>query len=484
MNILDYTHFHLVGIKGVAMTALAQCLHDAGKTVTGSDVAEEFVTQDILNRLPFAIQTNFEAPLPPTTDCVIYTSAHNAQDNHQVRKAVTNKIAILSHAEALGLLFNQKQGIAVCGVGGKSTTSAMITWILEKAAGEQKLPLSYAIGVGNIPGLDKTGQWSATSNFFVAEADEYVTDPNGARNGDNFVPRFSYLQPYITVCTNLKYDHPDVYRDFAHTRQVYRDFFLQLKPSGYLIVNGDDAELWTLAKEVAQQRTDIRVITYGETARCDVRLRSFTSEEGTSLGNIFIADPFSITLQLPGIFNMLNAVAAFTTVYALHAHKQITTTPEQAALSLADFRSTKRRSEFIGEKNGVKYYDDYAHHPNEVAHIIRAFREWYPHQRVVIGFQSHTYSRTKELFNDFIAALSEAQEVIMIDIFASAREKDDPSVSADLLCQTLKNTHPQTACHNVHTIAALADWCHDSLKPGDVLVTVGAGDIYQVHDLI
>src|SRR5258708_306107 len=134
MNILDYNSFYLVGIKGVALTALAQCLIDAGKKVAGSDVAEEFVTQKILDRLQLKIDAGFETALPLETDCVIFTAAHQAIHNPQVQQAISKKIPVFSHAEALASLFNQKQGIAVCGVGGKSTTSAMIAWIFAQAA--------------------------------------------------------------------------------------------------------------------------------------------------------------------------------------------------------------------------------------------------------------------------------------------------------------------------------------------------------------
>ncbi|HEX7017449.1 MAG TPA: UDP-N-acetylmuramate--L-alanine ligase [Patescibacteria group bacterium] len=480
MNILEHHHFHLVGIKGVAMTALAQCLIDAGKTVTGSDVAEKFVTQEILDRLPVEIHTGFTNTLPAGTECVIYTSAHNAQDNPQVQAALSQNIPTLSHAEALASLFNQKHGIAVCGVGGKSTTSAMITWILEKAG----LKSSFTIGVGNVPGLEKTGQWSEESKYFVAEADEYVTDPAGARRGENFVPRFAYLKPFITVCTNLKFDHPDVYRDFEHTKEVYREFFNQIKPNGYLIVNGDDVELWTLAKEVGKKRSDIHVIRYGEAAHCDIQLRGYTSDNGVAIGNVFIADPFRIELNLPGKFNMLNAVAALGVIYTLTHLEKEPIALDKSIQSLTSFRSTKRRSEFIGEKNGVKYYDDYAHHPSEVASIIKAFQEWFPHQRVVVSFQSHTFSRTKELFSEFVDALGQAQEIVMVDIFASAREAYDSSVSSDSLCLAIKDKYPAVTCQNLKTIDTLADWCHHTLKPGDIFLTVGAGDIYKVHDLI
>ena len=238
IDILSFENFYLVGIKGVAMTSMAQLLVDAKKTVSGSDVEEKFVTQEILDQLQVKIDLNFTAPLPADTDCVIYTAAHQALKNPQVEQAINKKIPAISQAEAVASLFNQQLGIAVCGVGGKSTVSAMISWILN----DLKHDFSFSVGVGNIPGINKTGQWKPSAKYFAIEADEYVINPQ-ANGEEKIIPRFSFLKPKLTVCTNLKFDHPDVYRDFEHTKQVYNDFFRQIKPDGQLIVNYDDLPL-------------------------------------------------------------------------------------------------------------------------------------------------------------------------------------------------------------------------------------------------
>jgi UDP-N-acetylmuramate--alanine ligase len=460
---LNYTSFYLVGIKGVALTALAQCLLDAGKRVRGSDVAEDFVTKELLANRNLEIDIGFEIEIPSDVECVIYTAAHQGQFNPQVKQAQTKGLPTLSHAEALGELFNRKKGIAVCGVGGKSTTSAMIAWILEKTGHSP----SFAIGVGNIPGLEKTGQWSADSEYFVAEADEYVTDPSAPSRGEAITPRFSFLKPYVTVCTNLKFDHPDVYRDFEHTKETYQTFFDQIKEGGVVVTNAED-----------HLRSSTTILTFGENG-ADFQLTNYQAKEGLTTGSLtFNNQSFDLELQIPGHFNLLNAVAAVA------ASQVIDIDLDEAVGALKTFRSTKRRSEFIGEKQGVKYYDDYAHHPNEVKSVIQAFKEWFPEQRLVVAFQSHTFSRTKALFNDFIEAFEQADEVVMIDIFASAREAFDESVTSDMLCQAIQDRYPQIQAQNVKTIEALAEYLQTKLKPGDVCLTVGAGDIYQVHSHI
>lgn len=485
----QFNHFYLVGIKGVAMTSIAQCLLDMGKTVEGSDLKEDFVTQDLLSTLHIPISL-LNTPLPKEIDCLIYTSAHQGPDNPQVLAAKAAGITCLSQAEALGILFNAKTGIAVCGVGGKSTTSAMITWILEKT-GHQP---SFSIGVGNIPGLEKTGRWRPDTPYFVAEADEYVIDPHAQAKGEEIVPRFSFLRPYITVCTNLAFDHPDVYRDFAHTQAVYSKFFSQLKPNGTYIFN--EANRSVLPDFVTSTGDSFGT---EQSATFHYAYMPAQSAEGKSFANLtYTPDSKSYTLELciPGEFNIANAVAALAGTTTLGVDL------EQAIEVLKDFHSTMRRFEYVGEKDGVKYYDDYAHHPSEIKAAIKALSDWYPHQRKIIAFQSHTYSRTKQLFDDFVEALATANEVYLIDIFASARETADPTVSADLLVDAINQKHsasnnqslvisqqptshiPHSNVQNAKTIENLAQLLKETAKPGDVVLTLGAGDIYKVHTMI
>jgi UDP-N-acetylmuramate--alanine ligase len=468
-NILDFHNFYLVGIKGVAMTSLAQCLVDAGKTVKGCDVPDEFVTQKILDTLNLSVDEGFACELPNDADCVVYTSAHQADLNPQVQKAREKGVAVFSQAEALASLFNQKKGIAVCGVGGKTTTSAMITWILSKIGQDP----SFSVGVGNIPGLSKTGRWNPQSEFFVAEADEYVINPAARANGEAITPRFSFLQPFITVCTNLEFDHPDVYDSFEHTKQVFFKFFTQIKYGGALIYNSDDIS--TAGMPPSSQK----LIKYGSQPNDEFSLKNFRAENGKTFGELAVnGQAHTIELQIPGQYNLKNAVASVA------ACSLIGVPVEQSIEALKSFASTMRRAEFIGEKNGVKFYDDYAHHPHEVKSVIHAFREWFPNQKLIVAFQSHTFSRTKALFNDFVDAFIDTNEVAMIDIFASAREAFDPSVTSDLLCEEIRKKYPQLEAQNYHDLEKLATHLKETMKAGDVVLTVGAGDIYKLHQLL
>lgn len=473
MNILDYSNYYLVGIKGVAMTSLAQCLLDAGKSVTGSDVNEEFVTQKILDDRGINSGFDFRSSLPEKIDCLVYTSAHLADQNPQVKQALERKIPSFSQAEAIASLFNSKKGIAVSGVGGKSTVSAMITWILEET-GHQP---SFSVGVGNIPGLNKTGRWRAESDYFVIEADEYVTDPAAPDKGEKIKARFSYLYPKVIVCTNLKFDHPDVYRDFEHTKQVYGDFFAQLPDDGTLILNYQDQQI---VDNLAQlKNASFKMLSFGESNRSGLQLTDYKSSAGKTTSSFtFQSGSYSLSLKVPGKYNVMNGLAAILACSVVGV--DIT----ESAQALQSFRSTMRRFEFVGEKRGVKYYDDYAHHPHEVSGVIEALREWYPEQKKVIAFQSHTYSRTKALFAEFVDSFAKADEVVMIDIFSSAREKADQTVTSTKLCEAIVKKYPKTKARNLKTVEMLANFCQTELKSGDVLMTVGAGDIYQVHQLL
>lgn len=480
MALLDHQSFYLVGIKGVAMTALAQCLLDAGKKVTGSDVSEDFVTQPLLQSLSIVVHP-FSDPIPTDCDCVIYTAAHQGIDQSQVQAAIDRRLTVLSHAEALADLFNQKQGIAVCGVGGKSTTSAMISEILQKAAQSGLLATApaFAIGVGDIISLHKTGQWSESSQYFVAEADEYAANPSGVARGEEIIPRFSYLHPFVTVCTNLQFDHPDVYRDFAHTRETYLTFFQQIKLNGHLIINGDDPALVELAAEFARQRADVTISSFGLDSTATCQLLSYQAEAGTTISDILNQTRhYQLTLHVPGQFNVFNALGA-----AL-ASSVIGLSLVETLSILAGFQSTKRRVEYIGEIHQAQLYDDYAHHPLEIKQVIHAFREWYPQAELIVAFQAHTFSRTKALFDQFVTAFAEANQVLMIDIFASAREKFDPDITSTTLCQAIEAQFPHIKTQNLHTLEALALYLRPQLKSGTVCLTVGAGDIYKLHELL
>lgn len=476
-QLLDFNHFYLVGIKGVAMTSLAQCLLDAGKTVRGSDLDEDFVTKDILESRKIEID-NFQADFSTAEikpEAIIYTAAHQGVDHPQVQAAIKAGLPVYSQAEALGELFNQKAGIAVCGVGGKSSTSAMITWVFRQL----KLDISFSVGVGKIIGLAETGAWRAQSQYFVAEADEYVIDCNALKKDQAPTPRFSFLKPAIAICTNLRFDHPDVYVDFAATKAAFKKFFLQLKPNGQLIVNADNPDLLALAQEVILERPDIQLHTFAWSKSADFRLANWQVKNGQSLATIYAPQAQAeLRLQIPGQYNLMNALAAIAGLHSAQIDLK------SSCQALASFKSTQRRFELVNIKQGRQFFDDYAHHPSELSEVIRTLNQYFPDQKKIIAFQPHTYSRTKQLFNDFVDALgsnlSTNDQLIILDIFASAREVFDYSVSSQKLVAAIQAKFPQARVKYVSDIASLANYLASANY--NLAITVGAGDIYQVYD--
>lgn len=452
------------------MTSLAQILVDLKKTVGGCDLTEEFVTQSLLNSLHIDIDEGFTHTLPQTVDCVVYTAAHQGADNPLVKQAVADGIPVYSQAEALGHVFNTKKGIAVCGVGGKSTVSAMVTWILTQC----NLSPSFSVGVGKIIGLEKTGQWDEKSEYFVAEADEYVTNPQAVQKGETPEPRFSYLKPYVTVCTNLSYDHPDVYKDFAQTKAAFEAFFSQIKPGGTLILNHKDIP------EVAHHAAD-EVRSFGSAGDCDYLYVYEESEsaEGVTHATLIVDQKrYELTLKVPGRYNVENAIAAIAACDVIGIDIQ------QAVSALASFSSTQRRFEFKGEKNTVLFYDDYAHHPSELSAVIRAAQSWFPTKDITIVFQPHTFSRTKSLITDFAAVLAQAPRLVLLDIFASARESADDTISSTILAEAVKDLGYQNDIPILKDYTELASYIKKHSAKNSVCITLGAGDIYKVHDLV
>lgn len=462
MDILAMGKIHLVGIKGVALTALALCLSDAGIEVSGSDIPETFVTGEVLDKRKFKIFESFsEDHISKDINLVVYTGAHSGSQNIEVKRAVQLGVAVMSHAEALGNLTRGKRLISVCGTGGKSTTSAMCAWILEKGG----LTPSFAVGVGNVPNFGVPGRFVSKSSWFVAEADEYAVDPTR-----DLRPRFVYQQPEIIICTNLKYDHPDIYPTFEQTKQVFLNFFNTLPENGTLIVNGDDQDIRSL---LPQLTTKAKVVTVGTSASADFFLHDQTSQDGITKGKVGSKE---LQLSIPGIFNLMNAQMAVL------AASIAGVTDDLAIEALRSFKGTMRRFESKGTVKEALWYDDYAHTPEEIQATLSALRSWHPDKKIIAVFQPHTYSRTKALFNKFSQSFTLADELILLDIFASAREKEDSSVSSDMLADSISKSERNKFVKNVKTIETAAKELSKKLTSKVVVMTLGAGDVYQLYD--
>jgi UDP-N-acetylmuramate--alanine ligase len=440
---------HFVGIKGVAMAALAVWAKEAGYRVSGSDTSEEFPTDEVLMKAKISV-VGFDAKnitnIHP--DVVIYTGAHGGCDNDEVVAATALSIPVLPHGKALGLIMEGNKQVSVAGSHGKTTTTAMIATILTDAG----MDPSYAIGCGEIRGLGLPGH-KGKKDIFVAEADEYVTDPN-----HDTTPRFLWQHPDILVVTNVDFDHPDAYISLA----AVQDAFVKLqKQSKLTIANADDA-----ASKVLDSS-----ITYGFSPNAEFRVTNVRfGEERTfftlSQRDIKIGE---FTLKVPGRHNAMNATAAAV------AAKQLGLSWEQIAKGLRTFVGTKRRFEFVGTIGNTRVYDDYAHHPVQIKAQLAAVREWFPRRRIIVVFQPHTYSRTKALMSEFSHAFTDAQKVILTDIYSSARETDTMGITGKTLVE-------ETAKHHTGVMYG-PDFSHVSallrqhMQPDDIILFMGAGSI-------
>lgn len=474
MNILTAKHAHLVGIKGVAMASLAQCLDDIGIRVSGSDVDQDFVTAQILATRNFQIESGFERNhISPDCDLVVYTGAHGGSTNIEVLEAKKRGIPVLSHAEALGALMEGKKAISVCGTGGKSTTSAMIAWILHDAGFHP----SFSVGVGNMPNLSATGRYEqyysennediSNAGWFVAEADEYAVDPTSDHR-----PRFIYQHPNIIVVPNLSYDHPDIYPSFDQMQKVFVDFFSQ--KDSFLVVNGDNDFLSSPAIFKIGPH-----MSAGFLDRNMCCIQDYQVHEKVQMANLVCALPheskktFHLSLCIPGKHNMHNAALAFLASIRAGVH------PQKAIDALSRFRGTMRRFEQKKDIFGCPAYDDYAHTPDEITATLSALKVWEKGKKIVCIFQPHTFSRTKALYSGFVKALAAADEVFLLDIFASARESFDASVSSKQLALDIGKTATYAS-----SLQDVQGSIQKNRHSDVVYITMGAGDVYILHDMI
>jgi UDP-N-acetylmuramate--alanine ligase len=449
-------HIHFVGIKGVAMAALAVWAKEAGFVVTGSDTEEGFPTDSVLQKAGIRPLVGFLPEHIKHVDLVIYTGAHAGKENPEVVAALSNTIRALPHGKALGQVMLGKKQISVAGCHGKTTTTAMIATILIHA---HKDP-SYAIGCGEIGGLGLPGHYGS-SDTFVAEADEYVTDPK-----HDLTPRFLWQLPNILVITNIDFDHPDVYPDLVAVTSAYKQLASQIQKDGILITCLDDKN-----SEPIRKLGTNRTISYGFSKESDVVIESTKiSSEGNQFflqhGNTRLG-PF--TLHVPGMQNLSNATAAILVC------QQIGVSIEKIADGLSQFRGAKRRFEIVGTKNGATIIDDYAHHPNEIQATLKAVREWYADRKVIAVFQPHTVSRTRSLIHEFSQAFSLADVVYISDIYASAREAPDPAFTSEVFVREIQKQHKNVIF--CPTYEKIASELKNNADEGDIILFLGAGSV-------
>ncbi|MGA8943154.1 MAG: UDP-N-acetylmuramate--L-alanine ligase [Thermoactinomyces sp.] len=439
---------HFVGIGGYGMSAIARVLLDLGYQVSGSDVAENALVKSLMER-GADVAIGHHADHVDGVDTVVYSSSI-APDNVERVAAKEKGIEVLHRSQMLARLLNNKKGIAVAGAHGKTTTSSMVAQTLELCGVDP----TYIIG-GEIVAL-KGNAKAGHSEYVVAEADE----SDGS---------FLEYYPHLAVVTNIEPDHLENYGgDFGNLKKAYRSFLNQVRPDGAAVLFWDDAHVREMAGEVKG-----RTITYAIDNPADynainirenLRQIQFTVVRGEeTLGDIL--------LNIPGRHNVANALAA--TIVCLEAGVPFA----QIAKALFRFQGAKRRFQVIGEENDILIVDDYAHHPTEIKSTLKGAKAL--GRRMVVVFQPQRYSRTHLLMDEFSRAFGDADEVILNTIYAPPGEKPIPGVTAERLAHLIK----QNCNENTRFIASKEDvvrYLAEHTKPGDLVMTMGAGDIWRV----
>ncbi|MEX2514705.1 MAG: UDP-N-acetylmuramate--L-alanine ligase [Candidatus Paceibacterota bacterium] len=413
---------HCVGIGGIGLSAVARLFHGRGAGVSGSDMNESPVT-DGLREINIDVSIGHDtANLPADADLVVHTIAVPA-DNPELIAAKKGGIPVLTYPETLGLLSENMYTVAVSGTHGKTTTTAMLAEIL-LAAGKDPTVI-----VGSLLHAQKSNFIGGQSNILVVEACEYRRS-------------FLHLHPDILVITNVDTDHLDYFDDLADIQQAFTTLVAQLADDGVVVC---DPQADNLAPVIAAAPNVI----------------DFT---GITLDG---------ELEVPGEHNRQNGRAAIA------AAEELSVSHEEAVETVRKFAGTWRRAQKKGECNGAFVYDDYGHHPTEVRSTLEGFRQRFPDRRLVVAFQPHLYSRTKEFMDEFADSLSLADVVILLPIYA-ARELSDPAVSSDILAKMLadRDVSVQLAADFDQATEKLTDLADD----GTLILTQGAGDIYKVAD--
>lgn len=458
--------FYFVGIKGTGMTALAELLLNQGAFVSGSDVEDIFYTDAILASLGIKVYQGFaESNLPESIDVVVHSSAYDPQAHPELVKARARNLPVMEYTKALGAFSASTDSSGVSGVHGKTSTTAMAGTMVKHLG----LGGSVLVGSG-VANFDGRSTWSKGREFFIAETCEY------RRHFLDFSPR-------RMIMTSLEPDHLDYFKDLDDMARAFVEYAQRLPQGGAYIYCVDDSGAADVANQVAKLRADLKMIPYGFTASGAYRIfdHEISRERQTFKLGGYPGHVFS--LQVPGEHNVRNATAAFALVCDIYTDHYCT--PEAAVVAklvegLASFRGTKRRSEILGETHGVLFMDDYAHHPTAIRSTLAGYKAFYPRRRLVLDFMSHTYSRTQALLDDFAAAFSSADLLILHEIYASAREKNTGGVSGEQLFEKTRAQHP-----DVRYIARIDD-AHEAiaeiLQPGDLFVTMGAGDNWKVGE--
>ncbi len=450
---------HFIGIKGVGMSALAIIMKEMGYEVTGSDVEEKFITDKNLEKAGIPVTIFDSKNLEFNPDLVVIAPSWGA-DNSEVQAVEKLGLEKIDSAILMGLVMDQKKGIAITGTHGKTTTSGMMAYVLKAL----DLDPSYFIGTGNIFGFEGNGHWGQ-GDYFVMEGDEYKISDKDLR------PKFLALRPKIALVTSIEMDHPDFFKDLAEVQNYFKKFTHNIYPDGYIVACGDyKAVRETLAE--AKQRIEY----YGFEEENDWVARDLIwHEESTDFTVLYKGMNLGkFTTQLAGKHSVLNALG----VIAICNYLKLDL--EKVKKALDEFIGTERRLETKGYWRGAMIIDDYAHHPTAIKITLKGLRDRFPNKKIWCVFQPHTFSRTKLMLRDFAEAFDGADHAFISEIWSSAREQGGDVSSQDIVDIGSQN-HPDMR-YFPDLEEAKKTLLQEVEGEGNIVVTMGAGDVYHLAE--
>lgn len=435
------------------MTALAQLYQADGITVSGSDVSEKFMTDEVLQQAGITVYEDFRVEdIPEDIDEVVVSKAFydpsKEVTNDHVREILRRKTLMRTYSQALGEFSKRFTSIGVAGSHGKTTTTALLGQTLLSLGKNPHVVVGSFVpqfgGNAHVGGLETT--------FLVAENDEYQR-------------HFLDFHPRAVIVLNIDFDHPDYYKDLDDYLSAFREYLEKLPMGGFAVVNGDDENV---RKVIDMYEGDAKIITFGEGEDNDYRLRDRKIE--------CVEGVYPLDLSIIGNHSRMNATAVFAFLHYLDMDIS------QVLRGMKSFTGTKRRQELKGTlPSGALIYDDYAHHPKEITATLAAFRETYPDYRIRVIFQPHTYSRTASLKAEFAQALTAADEVLLLPIYGSRRETQGGAKSDEIV--ELMNAQ---GYHEVSLFSSqdeiLQKLQTKEFGEEDVIITMGAGDVWMLSE--
>ncbi|OGO76726.1 MAG: UDP-N-acetylmuramate--L-alanine ligase [Clostridiales bacterium GWB2_37_7] len=446
-------NIHFVGIGGISMSGLAEIMLNAGYKVTGSDLNSSKIIERLINK-GAAISIPHDSKNVEGSELIVYTAAVK-KDNVELVRASELSIPIMDRAEFLGIIMKKHQyGIAISGCHGKTTTTSMVSLIFKNA----NLDPTILLG-GELDAID--------GNVLVGKSDYFITE------ACEYFESFLKFYPYVGAILNVEEDHLDYFKDIEHIMSAFYKFTQLIPKEGSLVVCADNENAMKVATSA-----ECNLLTYGIDNDADYTASNIYFDQlghprfdvyfrGNKLG--------MFSLNIPGKHNILNSLASIA--IAINAGIDI----DIIKNSLLEFRGTYRRFDIQGTQNNITVIDDYAHHPTEIKATLDAAVQ-FPHKRVWCIFQPHTYSRTRTLFKDFALAFNRADKAIIADIYSASREKDNGDIhSTDLVTAINQNSNNAIYIKNFEEIA---DLIAREAEPGDIVFTMGAGDVFKLGQMI